>query len=113
MFWASRPNLLYIGGLWLDFTGTHYAEIEDREMKAALQRFMDGAVDSDSGEDFSPTMREHQEAHEALKNCAHKPLGAVEAPCWLKRCDDDADPHMVVSATNGLLNVETGALMKH
>ena len=64
---AKRPHLAYVGGQWLDYSGTCYSEVAEGGIGAEVQAFMDGAVDADTGERFIIGPREVDHVVDALK----------------------------------------------
>ena len=110
---AERPNLLHLGEHFLDYFDGAYVPVEDREITAALQAFMRSGVDSETAEPYVVGPREVEGVTEALRNDAFVHADRHDPPCWLRPDDLDPDPRMVISVTNGLLDIQSGQLMRH
>lgn len=110
---AVRPHLLHLGEHWLDYQNGSYVAVENREITSALQAFMRSGVDSETGEPYVVGPREVEGVTEALRNDAFVHADRHDPPCWLRPDDFDPDPRMVISTTNGLLDISSGQLMPH
>lgn len=110
---TMRPHLIYVGGQWLGYRGTCWTEVEPNGIRAEVQNFMDGGIDINTGEKFVVGPREVDHVVDALKSECFRESTALESRCWLHARPRAADPRMVMSATNGLLDIEWGHLMPH
>jgi len=87
------------------WTGTHYAEIAEAELRAGLYHFREGAkrVADDQLKPFQPTSARVSDVLDALRAVAHLPDG-TDTPAWL---DGRAAPPAgeVLACRNGLLHL--------
>jgi putative DNA primase/helicase len=125
---ACRPNLIHQNGIWYDYTGTYYAEIEGATLDSAMQTFMgdavvgklalDGKTMSTPVKDgipkpFAPTSRDVQEAVRSLAMLkeVHKAAATYRSPSWLD--NRYSDPLSILPCQNGLFDLESRKLLDH
>jgi putative DNA primase/helicase len=103
-------------GGWMRWRGSHWAEIEDRELRGALYRRLEDAEYLDtSGERkrWEPTRHKVGNVIDALGTALTHLDQAQNPPAWLTSQDNAMPPGQVVSCANGLLNVANRTLMPH
>ena len=112
--WTTEGGLLALRhwrGGWLEWQTTHWAEVEDREIRAQLYGQVEHAVYATDKEPklWEPTRRKIADLMEAQAAITHLPM-SVDAPAWIDG-DDLGGP--IVAVTNGLLHVPTRKLLDH
>jgi putative DNA primase/helicase len=92
------------------WSGSHYGEASDAEIRAQVYELLDGSdcLTKDGAEPFRPNARLVSEAIDALKAVAILP-DRETAPCWLDGRQDPA-PDDLIACANGLLHLPTKAL---
>ncbi|MBN9611002.1 MAG: hypothetical protein BGO26_16690 [Actinobacteria bacterium 69-20] len=102
----------YRGG-WVRWTGAHWADVEDRQIRADLYKRVEHAlfVDEKSSEPkgWNPTARRVSDLSDALAAATHLHED-IDAPAWLSRTASDPPARETVACTNGLLHVPTRTL---
>jgi putative DNA primase/helicase len=94
---GHRQMLHCYHGTFYEWTGTHYAETSDREVKAALYKYL-----------VRPTTHQVTGALDALKARVHVP-DYYEPPIWL---DSERALDNVIACRNGLLDIKTRRLSR-
>lgn len=110
----DNPELLKVRhwcGSWWAWRTTHWAEVEEHDVRALLYRFTESAFYLDGqgkAQQWAPTRRKIGDLVEAL--AAQVILsGELEQPCWL----DGRSFGPVVAMRNGLLDLATRKLQAH
>jgi putative DNA primase/helicase len=95
------------------WTGSHYIEASDSEIRAQVYQLLDGSdcLTKDGSEPFRPNARLVSEAIDALKAVAILP-DRETAPCWLDEREQPA-PADLIACANGLLHLPTKKLHDH
>lgn len=101
-------------GTWLTWTGTHWEQVSDADMRARLWSFTDGTyyekVDGRNGDvttvRWAPTRSKIANLAEATEYIANI-VDTLEAPGWLAGAGDRSDPRDLIPMANGLLHVPT------
>ncbi len=121
-----RPTLIRQNGIWYDYTGTHYKEIEGATIKSAVQDYMgrafagklqlDGKTmlavrKDDKPKPLGPQPYEVRQVVEMLESEVHKPADTYRSPSWLDGRVDN--PRGIIPCQNGLLNLETRERLDH
>jgi putative DNA primase/helicase len=123
-----RPHLIQQNGIWYDYAGTHYKEIEGDTTKSAVQTWLgkayvgklmpDGAMlpKLTKAGDPVPLAPQPYDVKHVVDMLAglpevHKPASTYKSPSWLN--DDDSDPRALLPCLNGLLDIETRELRPH
>lgn len=109
----GHPRLLYSQGEWLMWTGSHWAERTNRDIRAALWAFLDGRlVSTDKGVvALKPKTPLVSFLLDALKGVTHL-SDTTAAPSWLDRRTQPA-AHELIALRNGLLHVPSGVMHAH
>jgi putative DNA primase/helicase len=97
-------------GAWWHWLGTHWANIDDRHVRALLYRFTDNAsYETPKGiSEWLPTRHKIGDLLEALQSITIL-SDQYQQPCWL----DGRESGPIVSVANGLLDIETRKLYAH
>jgi putative DNA primase/helicase len=107
-------TLHHHGGLFLVWTGTHYAIAEDAGIRSKVYDFLD-AAERPLGEGktapFSPTRSKVGDVLDALAAASNLPA-TIRAPAWLEHAAD-IPAREIVACSNGLLHVPTRTLLPH
>lgn len=106
--------LLHYRGSFYRWTGSHYAELADEVLEAALYGFLSKAfVETKNGDvsDFKPTKGKINEIVHALKRSVLADA-SLETPCWIGS-NKDRSAQDLVACRNGLLNLRTRDLLPH
>jgi putative DNA primase/helicase len=111
-----RPYLIKQNGIWYDYAGTHYKEIEGATIKSAVQTWMASTfIPNEAGKLIPLVAQPYDIRHvvEMLENLpqVHKPAATYKSPCWLN--DDTSNPRAIIPCLNGLLDIETRTLRPH
>lgn len=104
-------------GGWLEWTGTHWTESEEAQIRSLLYRRLDHGIywyetKTDSGfRPWAPTKHKIGDVLDALKALTHLPED-VDSPAWLATNELDHDQDRppageMVACRNGLLHVGT------
>lgn len=99
-------------GSWWEWQGPHWSEIEDRAVRSKLYKATEYATYLDAENNpkpWAPNRQKIANLIEALAAIDHLP-DQVDQPAWLDDRDQDGP---VVSAANGLLDVERRVLLPH
>jgi putative DNA primase/helicase len=110
--------LRYWRGDWHAWTGTHWPEVEDRQVKSDLWTwladadYVKPATATKPSEQlpFEPTKYKVANVLDALQACSHL-SASVAAPAWLAEAKTAATE--MVAMSNGLLHLPTRILMPH
>jgi putative DNA primase/helicase len=98
-------------GSWWAWRTTHWAEVEERTVRALLYHFTEKAIYRDAKKGWlpwAPTRRRISDLMEALGACIILPDHLMQ-PCWL----DDRASGQIVAVRNGLLDINTRELHPH
>jgi putative DNA primase/helicase len=116
LFLATRPNLIYQQGEWLDYKGGAYYPVEDDVIKSQISYFADGAVqmivDSNGKRGtipFHPKPADVKAIRDMLQGRVQKAADTMAPPCWLDG-REGLDPQNIISCKNGLLDITTRQL---
>lgn len=105
----ETPNLVRLGGDWLDFDGAGYMDIEDGAIAAAVRAFLDGAKTKDTKgrlRPFLPKRNDKNEVVDALRDVTLRERGRFDPPCWL---DGNGPPAQeILACRNALVHLPTG-----
>lgn len=114
------PTLHAQAGTFFRYTGTHFTEVEEQAIRAALWEFAAAAQEwsKPKGRDtepelvpFLPNIGIISNILEAVKARSYLDPG-FQAPCWL--CGDELAPaETLVALENGLLDINTRELHTH
>jgi len=126
---TRRPNLIQQNGIWYDYTGTCYAEIEGATVKSAVQDYLAGAfvgAMQRDGKTVTPAnvrdnipkplpVAPHDVRHVVESLAAlpevHRPADTYKSPSWLD--GRDGDPRSLLPCRNGLFDLTTRELREH
>jgi len=102
----------YRGGFYR-WTGTHYAEIESKEVRSKIYEFLRRAVTLQGGNlvPFKPTRAKVNSILDALEASVFQSR-EKNAPFWLGRLHEDSAEDLIV-CQNGILKIETRSLLPH
>jgi putative DNA primase/helicase len=110
---SGLPVLRHWRAGWWEWKGSHWAEVELRQVRARAWEFTEHAeyVDADGEvKPWTPTRHRIANLMEALGAICLLPQH-VSQPTWLD--GDDRGPGVVVACANGLLDVATRELLGH
>lgn len=101
-------------GVFTHWTGTHYAEFAQEEMRASIYAFLERAKVQDKKElkPFKPTTASVNNTLDALRAVCQLP-NDTRTPAWLDDEPSRPDPSEIVCCRNGLLHMPSGELMPH
>lgn len=112
-----HPNLIVTGDTFLTYHLNHYREREKATIRSDLQKWMDNAVNADTGKPAFVSRKILDDVMDAIRNFAHLPMDEVKPPSWLPpkkgdpawapREEPDPEAGMVLACKNGLLDVTT------
>jgi putative DNA primase/helicase len=106
-------TLVEQAGLFYEYTGTHYATLEDAAIRARLWAFAARASRWSKHGDlvpFQPTTTKINNLLDATRALSHLPA-SVQAPTWLDSNPTDPNPLEVISLGNGILHVPSRDLL--
>ena len=103
------PTLKHWRDSWMRWEEAHWAEVEDRTVRAELyERLEEAKYMQPTGEaPWEPNRYKINDVVDALRGITHLPQ-SYNPPCWLPGTTGTDAP--VIAATNGLLNVHTREL---
>jgi putative DNA primase/helicase len=113
----GEPTLVRWARAWWRYDGTRYVEHDDEALERDVIRFLDIAVtphrDAKTGrthhERVTATTKHVNDTRKALLGVA--PAVAASAPYWLSSTGTDPDPAHLAACQNGLLHLDTLALI--
>jgi putative DNA primase/helicase len=105
------PTLFHHGGMFYQWTGTHYPEADPAAIRAKVYGFLEGAFRWDGKAKklvpFQPTTTRVNDLLDALKAVTNLPRD-ITAPSWLGVPQDLHPPaHEIIACENGLLHMPT------
>ena len=108
----SSQTLHHHRGRFYVYTGTHYREAEDQEIKSYLYEFLEAAKQTKDKKcvPFEPDQRKVSNVLDALKAKTHL-SSAIDLPVWLSDWDEPA--HEVLACQNCLLHLPSGSIIDH
>ncbi|HEY3489916.1 MAG TPA: phage/plasmid primase, P4 family [Candidatus Deferrimicrobiaceae bacterium] len=109
---SEGRTLNHFGGVFRQWTGTHWPEADDGGIRARLWAFLaESMVEGDK--QFKPTRSTTGDVLEALKSHAYIPPD-LAPPAWTERKVEDLPlASEIVACNNGLLHIPTGELSPH
>lgn len=93
-------------GEFFQWTGTHYETQQPADMRAMLYRI--GSATS-KGPVKRKNVDDALDALRAVTNLSAK----TQSPGWIRQLKEDPDPAGLIPVANGLLDVESGTLLRH
>lgn len=110
---GQDKTLLRSQGLWYEYTGTHYEEVSEEEVRADLWRYLKTVFTFDKKGNMvpmKPTRDYVGNVSDALK--AEVGVKRAVAPCWLGG-SIGPDPKVLLPMTDGILDVTRRVLLPH
>jgi putative DNA primase/helicase len=112
--WFTRGatrTLHYWRGSWWHWRGAHWIEIEERVVRALLYAFTSRAIYVDAKDEVKPWSPDRKKVSDLTDALSAITILSSECdqPSWL----DGRDAGVIVSVTNGLLDVTTRKLQPH
>lgn len=110
----ARPHIVNFAAEWFEHRGSAYSPLEGAVVRAALADWMETeAVNSETGFPLLVNKRAVDDAMDALKSLQLVPSTDAAPPIWLTREPGDPEPRDLLSAKNGLVDVNTAELLPH
>ena len=108
----ERPYLMWTNGIFLDWDGACYVELEETSLRSSIYAYLSGCIDSmsDDGDPIVPNKAMVTNVYDALMAVAYRDYKRLVAPCWIDEEEDDPDPRLMVSCQNGILHLPSGVL---
>jgi putative DNA primase/helicase len=101
------------GGAWV-WRETHWAEMDERELRAKVYAFTEHASydDGKNVKSWAPNRYKVADVVDALRAVTHL-TEAVEPPAWIDEGAHDVSANHLVACRNGLLDIATSRLHEH
>ncbi|MFE9385851.1 phage/plasmid primase, P4 family [Streptomyces sp. NPDC007025] len=117
---GGQPRRRWWRGSWMDWTGTCWRELDERQVKAEMYRRLEHAVYYSANAKGEPEVREWAPTRTKLSNLLDA-FGALlllptetDAPTWLNEDQAAASGQApIVACENGLLRITDRALLPH
>jgi putative DNA primase/helicase len=100
-------------GSFYRWTGTCWPEIDRRDVRAAVYRYLEPAIYEDAEgkqHPFAPTRHKIDDVIDALRAVALLESD-LDVPCWMTPQSTSAEARAIISMANGLLHVPTRQLL--
>jgi putative DNA primase/helicase len=109
----SALTLQYYRASYYRWEGTHFAEVDEQDVRAALYAFLNEAITTRAGgfEPFKPTKAKVNGILDALQSGVLQSRNKV-VPFWLEP-EQDRNTDGVIACRNGLLNLAARELRPH
>ncbi len=105
------PNLVHVGGEWLDHDVNAYRPSEQTVVRSRVQAWMDNAVNNETGQRVLVNKKSLDDVMDALRGLVVRDAGELDTPAWLVPQAGDSDPKLTIACRNGLLDVMSGDLV--
>jgi putative DNA primase/helicase len=107
-------SLVHFQNDFYEWRSTHYAKIDDGELRKAIYEFLESAVERNGAGvsmPFKPTKPKVDNVVDALRAKVHQ-RDSLSVPTWFGN-KEFPDPSDIISCRNGLLSLTTGKVFPH